>query len=64
MTTEKSYIAIDPKSFYASVEYVQRELKPLTTNLVIEDTRRTEETICLAVSPTLKSFGIPGHPQL
>ena len=58
------YIAIDLKSFYASVECVDRQLDPLTTNLVVADQRRTEKTICLAVSPALKSFGIPGRPRL
>ena len=58
------YIAIDLKSFYASVECVDRQLDPLTTNLVVADQSRTEKTICLAVSPSLKSFGIPGRPRL
>ncbi len=60
----KSYIAIDLKSFYASVECVERGLDPLITNLVVADESRTEKTICLAVSPALKSFGIPGRPRL
>ena len=60
----KQYIAIDLKSFYASQECVARELDPLTTNLVVADDSRTEKTICLAVSPGLKSFGIPGRPRL
>ena len=60
----KSYIAIDLKSFYASVECVERGLNPLDTNLVVADESRTEKTICLAVSPSLKSFGIPGRPRL
>ena len=60
----KTYIAIDLKSFYASVECVARGLDPLTTNLVVADASRTEKTICLAVSPALKSFGIPGRPRL
>ena len=60
----KQYVAIDLKSFYASVECVARELDPLTTNLVVADPSRTEKTICLAVSPSLKSFGIPGRPRL
>ena len=59
-----TYIAIDLKSFYASVECVQRARNPLTTNLVVADSSRTEKTICLAVSPSLKSFGIPGRPRL
>ncbi|MBQ8044205.1 MAG: DNA methylase, partial [Clostridia bacterium] len=60
----KVYIAIDLKSFYASVECIERGLDPLTTNLVVADASRTEKTICLAVSPSLKSFGIPGRPRL
>lgn len=58
------YIAIDLKSFYASVECRERGLDPMTTNLVVADSSRTEKTICLAVSPSLKSFGIPGRPRL
>lgn len=58
------YIAIDLKSFYASVECRERGLDPLTTNLVVADRSRTEKTICLAVSPSLKSYGIPGRPRL
>ena len=61
---EKVYIAIDLKSFYASVECMYRSLDPLTTNLVVADTSRTEKTICLAVSPSLKSYGIPGRARL
>ena len=61
---QKQYIAIDLKSFYASVECVDRGLDPLNTNLVVADPERTEKTICLAVSPSLKSFGIPGRPRL
>ena len=61
---EKTYIAIDLKSFYASVECVERKLDPLTTNLVVADASRTEKTICLAVSPALKAYGIPGRPRL
>ena len=60
----RTYIAIDLKSFYASVECTDRDLDPLTTNLVVADTSRTEKTICLAVSPSLKSYGIPGRPRL
>ncbi len=60
----KQYIAIDLKSFYASVECVDRGLDPLTTNLVVADVSRTEKTICLAVSPSLKSYGIPGRARL
>ena len=58
------YIAIDLKSFYASVECEDRDLDPLRTNLVVADLSRTEKTICLAVSPSLKSFGVPGRPRL
>lgn len=58
------YIAIDLKSFYASVECVQQEYDPLTTNLVVADESRTEKTICLAVSPSLKAYGIPGRARL
>ena len=60
----KQYIAIDLKSFYASQECVDRGLDPMTTNLVVADGSRTEKTICLAVSPGLKSFGVPGRPRL
>lgn len=59
-----TYIAIDLKSFYASVECVDRGLNPLTTNLVVADRSRTEKTICLAVSPSLKAYGIPGRARL
>lgn len=58
------YIAIDLKSFYASVECVERKLDPLTTNLVVADAGRTEKTICLAVSPSLRAYGIPGRARL
>ena len=58
------YIAIDLKSFYASVECIERGLDPMTTNLVVADRSRTEKTICLAVSPSLKSYGVPGRPRL
>ena len=60
----KAYIAIDLKSFYASVECVDRGLDPLDTNRVVADPTRTEKTICLAVSPSLKSYGIPGRARL
>ena len=60
----RSYIAIDLKSFYASVECVERGLDPLTTNLVVADSSRTEKTICLAVSPSMKAYGIPGRARL
>ena len=60
----KTYICIDLKSFYASVECMERNLDPMTTNLVVADPERTEKTICLAVSPSLKSYGIPGRARL
>lgn len=60
----RSYIAIDLKSFYASVECVKRGLDPMTTNLVVADCSRTNKTICLAVSPSLKAYGISGRPRL
>ena len=62
--TQKSYIAIDLKSFYASVECVERKRDPLTTNLLVADPSRTEKTICLAVSPSLKSYGLGGRCRL
>ena len=58
----RTYIAIDLKSFYASVECVERGLDPMAANLVVADPSRTEKTICLAVSPALKSYGIAGRP--
>lgn len=58
------YIAIDLKSFYASVECKERGLNPMTTNLVVADVSRTEKTICLAVSPSLKAYGISGRARL
>jgi len=61
---ERKYVAIDLKSFYASVECRDRGLDPLTTNLLVADITRTEKTICLAVSPSLKSFGVPSRPRL
>lgn len=64
MADNRTYIAIDLKSFYASVECRERKRDPLTTNLVVADKSRTEKTICLAVSPSLKSYGIPGRPRL
>ncbi len=64
MEKPRSYIAIDLKSFYASQECVDRGLDPLTTNLVVADASRTEKTICLAVTPSMKAFGIPGRPRL
>jgi len=64
MQSNHIYIAIDLKSFYASVECVERQLDPMNTNLVVADASRTEKTICLAVSPSLKSFGISGRARL
>ena len=60
----KIYACIDLKSFYASVECQERGLDPLKTNLVVADNSRTEKTICLAVSPSLKSWGVGGRPRL
>ena len=64
MEKQRTYIAIDLKSFYASVECMQRNLDPMTTNLVVADLSRTEKTICLAVSPALKQYGISGRARL
>lgn len=64
MERQRTYIAIDLKSFYASVECIQREMDPMTTNLVVADMSRTEKTICLAVSPSLKQYGISGRARL
>ena len=64
MSENKTYIAIDLKSFYASVECVERGLDPLTTHLLVADEGRTEKTICLAVSPSLKAYGISGRARL
>lgn len=61
---DRTYIAIDLKSFYASVECMERGLDPLTTNLVVADASRTEKTICLAVTPSLKAYGISGRARL
>ena len=61
---EKVYMCIDLKSFYASVECVERNLNPLTTNLVVADNTRTEKTICLAVTPSLKKYGLSGRSRL
>lgn len=61
---DRTYICIDLKSFYASVECVERGLDPLNTNLVVADESRSENTICLAVTPSLKSFGVGGRPRL
>ena len=60
----KEYICIDLKSFYASVECVERGLDPITTNLVVADSNRTEKTICLAVTPSLKKYGLSGRSRL
>lgn len=62
--SDRVYIAIDLKSFYASVECAERGLDPMTTNLVVADESRTEKTICLAVSPSLKEYGILGRARL
>ena len=64
MTDTRSYIAIDLKSFYASVECIERGLDPLKTHLVVADESRSEKTICLAVTPPLKAMGVPGRPRL
>ena len=61
---ERTYIAIDLKSFYASVECRERGLDPMDTNLVVADESRTDKTICLAVTPSLKSYGISGRGRL
>ena len=62
--SKKTYIAIDLKSFYASVECRERGLDPLTTNLVVADATKTEKTICLAVTPALKKYGLSGRSRL
>ncbi len=64
MPERRTYIAIDLKSFYASVECVERGLNPLTTHLVVADATRTEKTICLAVTPSLKAYGLSGRSRL
>ncbi|MCD7830192.1 MAG: DNA methylase [Clostridiales bacterium] len=64
MASQHVYLAIDLKSFYASAECADRRLDPLTTNLVVADQSRTDKTICLAVSPSLKAYGIPGRARL
>ena len=64
MAENRTYIAIDLKSFFASVECKERKLDPLKTNLVVADAARTEKTICLAVTPSLKAYGIPGRARL
>lgn len=64
MDKKRTYFAIDLKSFYASVECVERGLDPLTTNLLVADESRMDKTICLAVSPSLKAYGISGRARL
>ena len=64
MDKQRHYIAIDLKSFYASVECVERGLDALNTHLVVADKSRTDKTICLAVSPSLKAYGIGGRARL
>ena len=61
---QRTYLAIDLKSYYASAECAARHLDPLTTNLVVADSSLTEKTICLSVSPSLKAYGIPGRARL
>lgn len=61
---ERTYIAIDLKSFYASSECAELGFDPLSTNLVVADQSRTDKTICLAVSPSLKAYGLPGRARL
>ena len=60
----KIYMCIDLKSFYASVECVERGLDPLNTNLVVADESRTEKTVCLAITPSLKQYGLGGRARL
>ena len=62
--SQRQYACIDLKIYYASVECVDRDLDPLTTNLVVADESRSDGTICLAVSPSLKALGVPGRPRL
>ncbi len=62
--TDRIYLCIDLKSFYASVECVERGLDPLTARLLVADDSRSDATICLAVSPALKALGVPGRPRL
>lgn len=64
MTTQRTYLAVDLKSYYAAAECTARGLDPLTTNLVVADPSRTEKTVCLAVSPALKAYSIPGRARL
>lgn len=63
-STSRTYIAIDMKSYYASVECVYRDLDPLKANLLVADESRSDQTICLAVSPSLKAKGVPSRPRL
>ena len=63
-TKKRTYLCIDLKSFYASVECIERKLDPLKTNLVVADSSRTEKTICLAVTPSLKAYGVSGRARL
>ena len=63
-TVQNIFIAIDMKSFYASVECVERGIDPLKANLLVADPSRSDKTICLAVSPALKAMGVPGRPRL
>ena len=62
--SERTYLPIDLKSFYASVECMKRGLNPMDTDLMVADLSRTEKTICLAVSPSLKRYGVPGRTRL
>ena len=61
---KRIYACIDLKSFYASVECIERNLDPLKTNLVVADEERSEKTICLAISPSMKQYGLPGRARL
>lgn len=61
---ERVYLSVDLKSFFASVECIERKLDPLTTNLVVADFGKTNKTICLAVTPSLKELGVPARPRL
>lgn len=62
--SERTYVAVDLKSFYASSECVEHGFPPLSTHLVVADQSRTDKTICLAVSPSLKEYGLPGRARL
>ena len=61
---DRVYLCIDLKSFYASVECMERNLDPMNTNLVVADESRTEKTVCLAISPTMKQYGLGGRARL